>query len=124
MSDNAYPVPEAGRGAALVAYGLYLLSIPSFALFALVGVIVAYASRDGSGAVARAHLDSQIRIWWVAFWWGVGIVLLTAIGFVLTPVLIGFPVLWLAGLIGLVVLIWFTVKSLLGLIRLLDGRTP
>ncbi len=113
---------EAGRGSALVVYALYLLSIPSFAIFALVGVIFAYAARDGAGPLARSHLDDQIRVWWVAFWWAVAVAILGAIGFVLSFVLIGFPIMWIAALIGFIFFIWFTVKALLGLLALLDGR--
>ena len=43
-------------------------------------------------------------------------------GALLTIVLIGFPILWIVGLIGFGVMIWFTIKSLLGLIALLDSR--
>lgn len=113
---------DAGRGSAMIVYILYLLSIPSAAVFALVGVIVAYVSRDGAGPLARAHLDNAIRFWWTAFWWCVGCGVLIGIGIVLTPILIGFPVLWLAALIGFIIFVWFTVKSLLGLLRLFDGR--
>jgi len=114
---------ETGRSTALVVYALYLLSIPSAAVFALVGVIVAYIGRDGAGPLARAHLDHQIRIWWTAFWWTVGTLILGGIGLVLSIILIGIPIMWLAGLIALIVYIWFTVKALLGLLALLDGRS-
>lgn len=113
---------EAGRGSALIVYALYLLSIPSLAIFALVGVIFAYAARDGAGPLARSHLDDQIRIWWVAFWWAVAVAILFAVGALLAVVLIGFPIMWIAGLIGFIFFIWFTVKALLGLLALLDGR--
>ncbi len=113
---------EAGRGSALIVYALYLLSIPSLAIFALVGVIFAYAARDGAGPLARSHLDDQIRIWWVAFWWAVAVAILFALGALLAVVLIGFPIMWIAGLIGFIFFIWFTVKALLGLLALLDGR--
>jgi uncharacterized membrane protein len=113
---------EAGRGSALIVYALYLLSIPSLAIFALVGVIFAYAARDGAGPLARSHLDDQIRIWWVAFWWAVAVAILFGLGVLLAVVLIGFPIMWIAGLIGFIFFIWFTVKALLGLLALLDGR--
>jgi uncharacterized membrane protein len=122
MSDTSIFRTDAGRGAAMATYILYLLSIPSAGLFALVGVIVAYVSRDGAGPLARSHLDDAIRIWWVAFMWGVALVIAYVIGGLLTVVLIGFPILWLAGIVGLIVMIWFTVKSLLGLLALLDAR--
>ena len=43
-------------------------------------------------------------------------------GWMLTPILIGFPILWIIALIALIVMIWFTIKSLFGLLALLDGR--
>jgi len=125
MSDApAYPVSEPGRSGAFVAYVLYLLSIPSAALFAPLGLIVAYVSRDGAGPNARAHLDHQIRIFWIAFLWGLGLAIASMVALALTIVLIGFPLLWLIGLIALIVMIWFTIVSLLGLVRLLDRQLP
>jgi uncharacterized membrane protein len=114
--------PEAGRGSALVVYALYLLSIPSCAVFALIGFIVALMSREGAGPLARTHLDDQVRIWMIAFWWALAIAVLAIVGVVLSIVLIGIPIIWLAGVLGLGVGIWFTVKALLGLLALLDGR--
>jgi len=115
---------ETGRGTAFVAYVLFLLSIPSAALFALIGVIVAYVGRDGATGLARAHLEAQIRLWWTAFWWGVALAIAGVISTMLTVVLIGFPMLWIVGLIAFIVMVWFTVKAGLGLIRLIDGRGP
>ncbi len=116
------PTAERGRGAAYLVYALYLLSIPSLAVFALVGVIVALVSRGDAGPIARSHLDDQVHIWFVAFWWAVGLILLAVIGWLTTIILIGFVILWIAGLLGLAVMIWFTVKSLLGLLALIDNR--
>lgn len=123
MTTTPISQAEPGRSAAILVYALYLLSIPSFAIFALIGVIVALASRDGAGPVALSHLDDQIRVWMVAFWWAVGVAVLVAVGAVLTFVLIGFPILWIACLLALGIMVWFTVKSLLGLLALLDGRS-
>ena len=116
------PASEPGRGAAFLVYGLYLLSIPSAAIFALIGVIVALSSRDGAGPLARAHLEDQIRIWMIAFWWGVFLVIAAMVGALLAIILIGFPILWLVGVLGFLVMVWFTIKSALGLLALLDGR--
>lgn len=119
---NTSPDPQAGRGAAFLVYGLYLLSIPSAAIFALIGVIVALSSRDGASPLVRSHLDDQIRIWMIAFWWGVFLLVATIIGAILTIVLVGFPILWIAGGFGFLVMVWFTIKSALGLLALMDGR--
>jgi uncharacterized membrane protein len=113
---------SAGRGAAYLVYGLYLLSIPSAAIFALIGVIVALSSRDGASPLARSHLDDQIRIWMIAFWWGVFLLVAAVIGVLLTVVLIGFPILWIVGGLGFLVMVWFTIKSALGLLALMDSR--
>lgn len=113
---------EPGRSTAFVVYVLYLLSIPSFAIFALIGVIIALVGRGDAGPMAGTHLDDQVRIWFIAFWWAVGLALLALLGGILTVVLIGFPILWLVGVIGFVVMLWFTIKSLLGLLALIDNR--
>lgn len=123
MSTTPLPAAQPGRSAALLVYGLYLLSIPSFAIFALLGVIVALASRDGASPFARSHLDDQIRIWFLAFWWAIGLALLALVGWLTVVILIGIPLLWLAGLGGLILMLWFTVKSVLGLLALLDNRS-
>jgi uncharacterized membrane protein len=122
MSSTPANATDPGRVSALTVYVLYLLSIPSFALFALLGVIVALVARDGAGPLARSHLNDQVRVWFVAFWWAIGLALVGALGAILTVALIGFPILWLVGLLAFVVMLWFTVKSLLGLLALLDGR--
>lgn len=123
MSTTPLPVAQPGRSSAFLVYALYLLSIPSFAIFALLGVIVALASRDGASPFARSHLDDQIRIWFIAFWWAIGFALLALIGWLTVVILIGIPLLWIAGLGGLVLMLWFTVKSLLGLLALMDNRS-
>jgi uncharacterized membrane protein len=122
MSVSSTIQAEPGRGAAFLVYALYLLSIPSAAILALVGVIVALASRDNAGPLARSHLNDQVRVWFIAFWWAIGLAILCVIGAVLTFILIGIPILWLAGVLGLIVMIWFTVKALLGLLALMDNR--
>jgi|CXWL01.1.fsa_nt_gi uncharacterized membrane protein len=123
MSEPAYFFSqENGRGAAFVTYVLFLVSIPSAGILALLGVILAYAARATAGGAARTHIEHQIRTWWSAFWACVGIAILGAIGAVLVVVLIGIPIVFLAWVLGLVVMIWFTVTSALGLIALLDGR--
>ena len=122
---NPLPMSEqAGRGTAILGYGLFLFSIPSAAIFALLGVIVALSGIDTSAPLPRAHLQNQVHIWMVAFWWAVGLAILAVVGSILTIVLIGFPILWLVGVAGLLVMIWFTIKSALGLLALLDGRAP
>ena len=118
-----------GKPAALIAWGLYILSLPSANLLAVVGLIVAYAGRGGSDGLSRAHIDAQIRLFWSVFWWtillwiGIGVWLVSiflepAMGLVLAPVAV------LLGLGLLLLTVWFTIRSLIGLFRLLGDRAP
>jgi uncharacterized membrane protein len=115
---------ENGRGAAFVTYLLYLMSIPSVGILALLGVILAYAARASAEGDARTHIEHQIRYWWTAFWACLAVAILGIVGAALIVVLIGIPIVFVAWVLGLVVMIWFTVTSALGLIALLDGRSP
>lgn len=115
--------PDSGRVPAIIVWALYVLSIPSVALLVPVGLILAYASRGGSASWVRTHFDSQIALFWKAFWWGVWLAVLSLVGFVLIPLLgLGLVLLWLIGVVGFVVMLWFTIKSLFGLMRAIDGR--
>jgi uncharacterized membrane protein len=118
-----------GRPAALIAWGLYILSLPSANLLVIVGLIVAYAGRGGSDGLSRAHIDAQIALFWSVFWWtillwiGLGVWLVSifiepAMGMVLAPVAV------LLGLGLLVLTVWFTIRSIIGLINLLGDRAP
>lgn len=113
---------DTGKAAALVVYVLYLLSIPSAGALALAGVFVALVSRHGASSVWRSHLDEQVHIFGVAFLWGVALFAASIVAYILTVVLIGFPLLWLIGIAYFVIMLWFTVKSVLGLIALFDSR--
>lgn len=125
--DRSQPRFESGRHesegkvAALIAWGLFILSIPSANTLVLVGLVVSYAARGSATGVARAHIDAQISLFWSAFWWTIGLWILVAISFVSV-------VLFLLGFVFLVLLlvlhIWFTVKSVIGLANLLGDRAP
>ncbi|HRO34298.1 MAG TPA: hypothetical protein PLQ03_12905 [Brevundimonas sp.] len=113
-----------GKAAALVAWALYILSIPSANILVLVGLVVAYAARGQAVGVARAHMDAQIQLFWSVFWWTVALWILILISGVLSLVLIGIPFLLLFIALWFLVSVWFTVKSVLGLLALLNDRAP
>ena len=118
-----------GRPAALIAWGLYILSLPSANLLVIVGLIVAYAGRGGSDGVSRAHIDAQIALFWSVFWWTillwigiavcvVGVFAMEGAGLLLVPLglLLGLGLLFLT--------VWFTIRSIIGLFRLLGDKPP
>ena len=118
-----------GRPAALIAWGLYILSLPSANLLVIVGLFVAYAGRGGSDGLSRAHIDAQIGLFWSVFWWtillwiGIGV---CTVAFFAVPAmgLVLIPVALLLGLSLLFLTVWFTIKSLIGLFNLLGVRAP
>ncbi len=118
-----------GKPAALVAWGLYILSLPSANLLVIVGLIVAYTGRGGSDGLSRAHIDAQIGLFWSVFWWtillwiGIGACVIGIFAVPVAGVLL-VPLGLLLGLGLLILTVWFTVKSIIGLINLLGDRAP
>lgn len=113
-----------GRTNAMLGYGLYLLSIPSLAVFAPIGAGIAFLSRGEAGTLARAHMDEQLRLFVIAAAWAVALFALSIPAWLLSLVLIGIPLLFMIAIAGFVVMIWFTVRSALGFLRLLNGEAP
>ena len=113
-----------GKAPAIIAWALYILSIPSANLLVIVGLIVAYAARKSSTGVARAHLDEQIRLFWSVFWWTVALWIGIAISIPLAVIIVGIFTGAICALALLLLHIWFTVKSVIGLIALINDRAP
>jgi uncharacterized membrane protein len=86
---------------ALIIYLLYAAGY-FFVIPALAGVVIAYVKIEDADPVLRSHYQFQIRTFWIGF-------LYLTIGFVLSIVLIGIPI-----------LVWWFVWSL---IRIVKGIT-
>lgn len=113
--------PE-GKVGALIAWALFILSIPSANVLVLVGLVVAYVTRGTAAGVARQHIDAQIRLFWSVFWWTIAAWVGIFVSALASVVLIGIPFLMLFVLIWFLLSVWFTVKSVLGLINLLQNK--
>lgn len=127
MSDASQPRLEAGhesegKPAALIAWALYILSIPSANVLVLVGLVVAYAARGSATGIARQHIEAQIALFWSVFWWTIALWVLILISSVASIVLIGIPFLLLFLALWFLLSVWFTVKSILGVINLLSDK--
>ena len=127
MSDASQPRLEAGheaegKPAALIGWGLYILSIPSANILVLVGLVVAYAARGSATGIPRQHLDAQIALFWSVFWWTIALWVLIAISMAASIVLIGIPFLLLFLALWFLLSVWFTVKSILGVLNLLSDK--
>ena len=113
-----------GRMAALIAWVLFILSIPSANILVLVGLVVSYAGRSSATGLALEHLNAQIRLFWSVFWWTIACWIAIAISALASIILIGIPFLLLFGLLWFLICVWFTVKSIFGLINLMGDRAP
>ncbi len=113
-----------GKVAAVIAWALYILSIPSANVLVLVGLVVAYAGRSSATGLPLEHLNAQIRLFWSVFWWTIAAWIGIVISAIASVVLIGIPFLFFFALVWLLITVWFTVKSIFGLINLLGDRAP
>lgn len=116
--------PSEGKPAAIAAWALYILSIPSANLLVIVGLVVAYVARDSATGVARQHIEAQIALFWSVFWWTIGLWVAVVISGIASTILIGIPFLLLSLLLLFVLHIWFTVKSIIALLQLLSDKPP
>lgn len=121
MSDVAY-TDDRGKTPALLVWLLYLISVPSVGLLLPAGLILAYVARGDAAPWVRGHLDKQIKTGWVAVFWSVIVWLVFGFGVLTTVVLIGFPIMAVAWLMGAVIAIWLVLVSVLGFLRILNER--
>ena len=122
MTDQISEARGNGRDGAVLAWILYILSIPSANLLVLAGLVLAYMNRGSATGLAAQHVEAQISLFWSVFWISAVLWALVAVSAVASVLLIGIPFLLLFGLLLLLVSIWFTVKSVLGLMALLTDR--
>ena len=111
-----------GKVGALIAWALFILSIPSANLLVLVGLVVAYVTRGTATGLARQHIDAQIALFWSVFWWTIAAWVGVFVSIPLMAVGIGFFTIFVFGLALLVLSIWFTIKSVIGLVNLLNDK--
>ena len=123
MTEN-YSATE-DRTMPAICYALYLLTYAT-GLTAIIGVIIAHVQQSTAGPVMRTHYTFLIRTFWIGLVLAVlgGIVggILFAIGAVLSVILIGFPIMALAGLIWALAAVWFGVRCIVGLVYLSRGE--
>ena len=111
-----------GKVGALIAWALFILSIPSANLLVLVGLVVSYVTRGTATGVARQHIDAQIALFWSVFWWTIAAWVGIVISALASLVLIGIPFLLLFLLAWFLLSVWFTIKSVIGLLNLLNDK--
>ncbi len=113
--------PE-GKVGALIAWALFILSIPSANVLVLIGLVVSYVSRGTATGVARQHINAQIALFWSVFWWTIAAWVGIFVSALASLVLIGIPFLLLFLLLWFLLSVWFTIKSVIGLLNLLNDK--
>jgi len=71
VQPQSQPVESDLRLVSALVYGLFLFSIVTHGLTALVGVVIAYVKRsDARGTVFESHFSNAITVFWVSvFFW-------------------------------------------------------
>ncbi len=108
-----------------VCYALYLLAFAT-GITAVIGLVIAYTQRRAASPAMESHYTFLIRTFWI------GLVLaivgamvggvLFAVGMVLSVILIGFPIMALAGMVWAATAVWFGLRCVVGLIYLSRGE--
>jgi uncharacterized membrane protein len=96
-------------GIPTVIYVLYLLTLITGGVTALIGVVMAYMYRDEAPEWLRTHYEMLIRTFWIGL-------LYSIIAGILLAVLVGF-------LLYFVIAVWLVIRCVKGL-RQLDRREP
>ena len=123
MSDRAWDIAGADRGrtTASAVYALYTVAPFTLGLLTLLGAFLAHRVKGGAQGLVRAHLDRQVRLFWLVLVLAVPVLLLRVFGVI--PVL-GWPFDALAWVLGGLISIWLVLSSIFGFLRLQSGRPP
>jgi uncharacterized membrane protein len=94
-----------------IVWGVYLASLFTGGLVAVIGVVMAYVWRgDAAGdAFATSHFARQIRAFWIT-------AIALAIGYALALIVVGFVVI-------LAALAYLAIVSVIGLLKAFDGKS-
>lgn len=105
-----------------VCYALYLLAFATGGLTALVGAVLAHAQQAQASATMRTHYTFMIRTFWIGLVALVASSIAMGVGMILSIILIGIPIVALAGLMFAATAVWYGVRCIVGLVYLSRGE--
>lgn len=121
MTDHTTDAMTEDRTLPAVVYALYLIGL-THGLTTIIGLIIAYASRDQAGPRMQSHYIWLIRTFWI----GVAAFLIGLCLFVvsvpLSFILIGIPGLAIGGMLMGCGWIYMAVRLVIGLVHLSRGE--
>lgn len=107
---------------AIVIYLLFVVTLPTIGLSAVIGLIMAYVLKGDAGPVAWSHYLFQVRTFWLhLLFFPLGL-LLVIIGIPLSFVVVGVPILIVGGLMLLGAHVWYVVRCIIGLVIAATGE--
>ena len=116
MSERLETTAE-DRTLPAICYALYLIGL-THGLTTIIGLIIAYASRDQAGPRMYTHYTWLIRTFWVTIGGFLAGAALLIVGIPLSLVLVGIPLVVLGGILMGCAWIFMAVRLVLGLIYL------
>lgn len=122
MSDQISYAANEDKTMPTVCYALYLLGFATGGLTSIVGLIIAYAQRAAVGPAMESHYTFLIRTFWITLAVAIAGGVLFGAGLVLSIILIGFPIMGVAGLIMGAAGVLYGVRTIVGLVFLSRGE--
>jgi uncharacterized membrane protein len=116
MTDHVDAVAE-DRTLPVIVYVLYLLGL-THGVTMIIGLIIAYVSRDGAGPKMASHYTWLIRTFWITLGGFVLGGLLMMVGIPLSFLLVGIPMVVVAGFIMGAAWVYCVVRLILGVVHL------
>ena len=104
-----------------VCYALYLLAFAT-GITAIVGLVIAYAQQNAANATMRTHYTFLIRTFWLGLLLMIISGVVFGVGAILSIILIGIPIMGLAGLMFAATAVWYGVRCIVGLVYLSRGE--
>lgn len=125
MTDHVSYSAAEDKTLPAVCYALYLLAFAT-GITAVIGLVIAYTQRRAASPAMESHYTFLIRTFWIGLVLAIagGVVggMLFTVGMVLSVILIGFPIMALAGLVWAAAAVWFGIRCVVGLIYLSRGE--
>ncbi|MBB3329744.1 putative membrane protein [Halomonas campaniensis] len=101
---------------AFVTYGLNLATM-LLGITCLIAVVLCYVKRGSGSALLESHYRFQIRTFWISLIGGVGLMLAYTLSFALMFIGIGYLLLPVVTIAGLLLVVWFYTRMIMGLVR-------
>lgn len=121
MTDQVDYAAREDTTMAIVCYALYLAAFIT-GITAIIGVVIAYMQQSTAGPDMRTHYTFLIRTFWIGIVLMLGTCVLAGVGALLSIILIGIPILFFAGAVGVVTTVWFAVRCIVGLVYVSRGE--